>query len=1431
LENKLIVGLIVLLTVALGVVFAPFDYKLGPLPRNPVPVDAIPDLGENQQIVFTEWMGRSPQDVEDQVTYPLTVSLLGVPRVKTIRSYSYFGFSSIYVIFEDGVDFYWSRSRILEKLNSLPSGTLPEEVQPALGPDATALGQVYWYTLEGRDPEGNPAPGWGLEELRSIQDWQVRYALMSARGISEVASVGGYEKEYQIDVDPDSMQAHDVTLQDVFKAIKMSNIDVGARTIEVNRVEYIIRGLGFIENLDDIRKTVVKTTENVPIYVKDVAHVSAGPALRRGALDKEGAQAVGGVVVVRDGFNPLEAIKNIKDKIARISSGLPEKAVIYDEKASREEVKAFAQKHGFQAYSRSGLNQEAWMDWLKQNSQKEWPEWVTISKVTVVPFYDRTGLIYETLGTLGSALTEEILVTIIVVLVAVMHLRSSILISGALPLAVLMCFIAMKAFRVDANIVALSGIAIAIGTIVDMSIIVCENILRHLEDAGEEENQLEIVYNASREVGGAVLTAVLTTIVSFLPVFTMTGAEGKLFQPLAFTKTFALIGSVIIALTIVPAGAHILFTGKISSRAFKRTSMVGIVLGGIFAGIFLTWWVGAIIVALGVLNLVEDYLPNLFKNAGWWVTATTAVAFFTVLLTKHWLPLGPEAGTVRNLIFVGGLIGGLLGFFYLFRKIYSQALHICLIHKIKFMLLPVGLIVFGICFVWLGPKTFFGPENAAERQSFTGENEIQELVGDKILEKRGQTILWTREALAMTEAQLEGRLKELKVTNQTTVLRDWREARRISRLQKRPWGTEKQPVPDAVRHAPLGTKLRWTLAQGWDGLGKEFMPPLDEGSFLLMPTTMPHASIGEALDVLQKQDLAIRAVPEVESVVGKIGRAETPLDPAPISMVETIINYKSEYITDKSGHRIHFRYNKGKEEFVRDKSGELIHDPDGRPYRQWRDHIKSADDIWHEIVDASRLPGTTSAPKLQPIAARLVMLQSGMRAPMGVKVKGPDLESIEDAALQIEKFLKEVPGVRPATVIADRIVGKPYIEIDIDREAIARYGIHIQNVQDVIEVALGGKRITRTVEGRERYGVRVRYMRELRDEIESLGEVLVTASDGAQLPLEQMAEIRYERGPMVIKSEDTFLVGYVVFDKKAGVAEVDVVEQCQRYLQGKKEAGEFNPAEGISYEFAGNYQNQIRARRTLMVVLPLALFIIFLILYFQFRSVSTTFLVFSGIVLAWAGGFMLIWLYNQPWFLDFEVFGTNLRVLFQMPLLSSRTGALAEQINLSVAVWVGFLALFGIASDNGVVIATYLDQSFDTRHVGSIEDIRKATVAGAVRRIRPCLMTSATTILALLPVLTSTGRGSDVMVPMAIPSFGGMLVVLVSVFSVPILYCTIKEFKHHTGWSELTTGLIIFFTGGLALFGMVIYCGLRDWAMPEVTQNAEKNDEDISSLS
>ncbi|MGF1615363.1 MAG: efflux RND transporter permease subunit [Gammaproteobacteria bacterium] len=1312
LEQKLVVALLLLLVMGWGVAVAPFDWRIDWLPRSPVPVDAIPNLGENQQIVFTEWPGRSPQDVEDQVTYPLTVSLLGVPGVREVRSSSAFGFSMIFLIFDEDTEFYWSRARIIEKLNSLPAGLLPEDVTPALGPDATALGQVYWYTIEGRDPDGRPIGGWDLHELRSVQDWYVRYGLLAAEGISEVASIGGFVREYQVDVDPDALRAHGVTLQQVFEAVRSSNLDVGARVVEINRVEYFVRGLGFIKDLAELEEAVVRVgPDYVPIRVRDVAVVTLGPAERRGALTIGGAEAVGGVVIVRENYNPLRAIQNVKAKIDEISTGLPAKAVIDWTKADRRDVERFAADQGIQPFASTELNQDDWLGWLHATPRVHWPDWLNLSQLEIVSFYDRTGLIYETLGTLNDALVQQVLVTILVVIVMVLHLRTALVISATLPLAVLIGFILMKLVGIDANVVALAGIAIAIGTIVDMSVIVTENVLKHLKEADPEEPRIEVVFRATQEVGSAILVAISTTIVSFLPVFTMTGAEGKMFVPLAFTKTFVLVGAIFLTLTVVPAAAHLFIAGRDGGgvpAALRRAALFGLAtlaaalaLIALLAGWQLVFAFALLLLAVAAYRLwgerLERRAPRLatwrgrirrvFARAGPWLASAIGALVVWWVLGAVWEPLGPQAGTLQNFLFVGLVIGGLLGSFWLLMVVYAPILRWCLGHKATFLSLPVLLVLLGSS-IWLGfDRTF-----------------------------------------SLVPATAEG----IGVDPQT-----------LRNSGPWSWATRKFP-----------------------GLGREFMPPLDEGAFLWMPTTMPHASIGEVLEVLKYQDLAILSVPEVALVAGKLGRAETALDPAPISMLETLIHYRAEYVTDDAGRRVNFRYDRRSAEFLRDGDGELIPDPNGRPYRQWRDHIHSPQDIWDEIVEAAQLPGTTSAPRLQPIETRLVMLQTGMRAPMGVKVRAPDLETLDRMAIELERQLRQVPAIRADTVNAERVVGKPYLEIDIDRETIARYGLNITDVQQVIAVAIGGETVTTTVEGRERYPVRVRYPRELRTEIDELERVLVAAPDGTQVPLREVAQVRYTRGPQMIRAEDTFLTAYVTFGGQPGIAEVEVVEQAQAFLQGRIVAGDLVVPPGVNWRFAGNYEHQLRAAKTLSVVLPIALTIIFLILYFQFRSVVTTLIVFSGIAVAWAGGFILIWLYGESWFADFSVFGVNMRELFQM-----------GTINLSVAVWVGFLALFGIAVDNGVVLATYLRQSFDKHRPETLWALRAATVAAGLRRGRPCLMTTATTVLALLPVLTSTGRGADIMIPMAIPSVGGMGLVLLSLFTVPVLYCLAEEIK------------------------------------------------------
>ncbi|MDA3930897.1 MAG: efflux RND transporter permease subunit [Prolixibacteraceae bacterium] len=1248
LENRLVTFLVLVVFISWGIINSPFGWDTGILPSDPVPVDAIPDIGENQQIVYTEWKGRSPQDIEDQISYPLTTSLLGIPGVKTIRSNSIFGVSSIYIIFDEGIEFYWSRTRILEKLNSLPAGILPEDVKPTLGPDATALGQIYWYTLEGRDKDGNPSGGWDPHELRSIQDFQVRYALTAAKGVSEVASIGGFVKEYQIDIDPNAMKAYNVNVAQIIAAVKNSNLDIGARTIEFNRVEYLIRALGYIKNLEDLEQSVVAVNDNVPVRLKDVARVNFGPATRRGGLDKGGAEAVGGVVVARYGANPLQTIDNVKSKIAEISPGLPSRT-------------------------------------LADGS---------ISKVTIVPFYDRTGLIKETLGTLEEAISLELLISILVIIVLVLNLRASILISSLLPLGVLITFIAMRQFGVDANIVALSGIAIAIGVMVDVGIVFTENIIRHTglpDNIGARGKKLaNVIYTATTEVAGAVVTALATTIISFLPVFAMQAAEGKLFKPLAYTKTFTMLSALLIGLIIIPTLAHWVFSIRFEKNKYKKIFNLLLVVAGLALSITTGYYIALALTVYGINGYFSDKwkapkynYPNLINIA----ISVVVVVFY---LSRAWMPLGAQNSFFANFLFVVVVVSIVLGLLSCVVLFYSKILNWALNNKWKFLSVPIFIILFGIT-TWQGFDKLFGF------------------------------------------------------------------------------------MPKFISETSLYQKLDKSLP----GIGKEFMPSLDEGSFLLMPTTMPHSGIQENLDVIRILDKKVNAIPEIETVVGKWGRVNSALDPAPTSMYENVINYKSEYMLNVDGHRMRFKVGKNGFELkdgtsydpktegfrVIDKA-ELIQDKRGEYFRQWRDEIKTPDDIWAEIIKKARIPGLTSAPKLQPISTRLVMLQTGMRAPMGIKVYGPDLESIEKVGFELEEHLKQVEGVKSMSVFADRVVGKPYLEMEIDRKAIARYGITVKQLQTVIGSAIGGMQLTTTVEGRERFPVRLRYAREYRDNPEDIKRILIPTSNGNQVPLGELITIHYIRGPQLIKSEDTFLVSYVIFDKKEGFAEVDVVENTQAYLKDLIDKGVFQLPAGVSYVFTGNYENQIRATKRLLVVVPISLIIIFLILYFQFRSVVSTSLIFSGIIVALSGGFIMLWFYAQPWFLDGSLAGIELRNLFQV-----------HTINLSVAVWVGFIALFGVATDDGVLVSTYIKQLHEQHKPTTIKEVRKLVLEAGSKRVRPAIMTTATTIIALLPILTSTGKGSDIMVPMAIPLFGGMTIEVLTMFMVPVLYSMWQEGK------------------------------------------------------
>jgi len=1320
-ENRVITFIFLITFVVLGMVYMPFNWKPEFFPRDPIAVDAIPDIGENQQIVATEWMGRSPKDIQDQVSYPLTTALLGIPGVQTIRSTSMFGMSFIYIIFKDNVEFYWSRSRILEKLNSLPSGTLPIGVQPTLGPDATALGQIYWYTLEGRNPKtGTPNGGWNPQELRTVQDFYVKYGLTTAEGVSEVASVGGFVKEYQIDLNPEALKAFNVSIMDVMNAVRKSNLDIGAETIELNNVEYIIRGLGYVKNLEDLELSVVAVRNNIPVRIKDVAHVVFGPATRRGGLDKAGSEAVGAVVVARYGSNPMDVIGNVKEKIREIESGMPQKTL----------------SDG------------------------------TISKVTIVPFYDRTGLIRETIGTLESALSHEILISIIVIIVLVLNLRASLIVAGLLPIGVLMTFIMMKLFGIEANIVALSGIAIAIGVMVDIGIVDVENILRHLEmpeNKGIRGKQLMLViFKATTEVRDAVVTSIATTIVSFLPVFAMQAAEGKLFHPLAFTKTFSLISAFLLGIIVLPTLTHVFFSIRIDTRKIRKIWNGSLMIAGFLFIIFWQAWPALALIAVGINNLLEDLWPEQRKEFPNYVNIAITVLIAAWYLTIEWLPLGAHNSILINYLFVGGLIIIILAALMSMVRFYESIMRWALEHKGKFLLIPAITLLFGLL-AWQGfDRTFNLIASGAEH------------MGWKTFR---QTAFW------------------------------------------------KSP------------------ARLFPGTGKEFMPSLNEGSFLLMPTSMPHSSIQKNLEYIETLDKRLSTIPEVEIAVGKWGRVNSALDPAPIQMFENTINYRSEYFLDENGQRQKFKidsdgnfvlnlsevgktieingnkketdrnnvaiesikeikYNKekgifsvriGDQSFIVEKpytlvSGNfnqfqfitsnfnlfqtistnfkqyLIQDNTGDYFRQWRTEIKTPNDIWNEIVKVTNIPGLTSAPKLQPIETRLVMLSTGMRAPMGLKVFGPDLDAIEKGGMQLEQALKDVPSIKGSSVFYDRAVGAPYLEIKLNREAMARYGMTISDIQEVLQVAVGGMALSNSVEGRERFPIRVRYARELRDNPDDIKHILIPAMNGVQVPLSEIADIDYTRGAQMIRSENTFLNGYVIFDKNEGKAEVDVVDDAARILQQKLSSGSLILPAGVSYKFAGNYEHQLRATKRLAIVIPISLLLILLLLYFQFRTVTASLIHFSGVFVAFAGGFIMLWLYGQDWFLNFNLAGINLRELFQM-----------HTINLSVAVWVGFIALFGIATNDGVIMGTYIHQVFEMRKPATISEVREAVVTAGLKRVRPAMMTTAVAVIALLPVLSSNGKGSDIMIPMAIPMFGGMVIQVMTVFVVPMFQAMWRE--------------------------------------------------------
>ena len=1136
-----------------------------------IPIDAIPDIGEKQVIVLADWPGRSPQDVEDQVTYPLTVSLSGTPGVKTIRSFSGFGFSMVFIVFKDEVDYYWARSRVLERMN-VAVGRLPQGVLPTLGSDATALGQIFYYTLQ--------ADGADLAQLRSLQDWYIRYQLQSVEGVTEVSTLGGYVREYQIDVLPEKLRAHRVTLPDVYEAVRRSNIDVGAKVVESNRFEFFIRGKGFVRSVQDIENVVIRQEAGTPIYVKNVATVQLGPEFRRGTLDNAGREATGAVVLMRYGENPLAVINRLKNKIAEIEPGLR----------------------------------------VTLPSGKAVP-------VKLVPYYDRTDIIYEVMATLKDNLIEESIAVAFVTILFLLHLRSSLAVLPTLPLALAMSFMGMYWLGVDSNIMSLAGIAIAIGDVSDMGIIMTENIYRRLTtDRGRP--YFEVVYEAATEVGGAIVTAVVNTVISFIPVFALTGPEGKMFKPLAYTKTFAIAASVILAITVVPVLSYYLLKPVTWSR--RRSLFFGSIAG-----------------IAAMIGLRISLVWGLDLGATWtgWPTSLGVGCLVGALVDRmgreRLIPL--EENRVSQLIF----------------QVYRPTLRWVLAHKGTALTVPVCIIALGLT-VWLGFDVVGVPISATCRGA-----------GFDITRTTG-----------------------------------WQ-----------------------------------CLEQTFPGLGREFMPPLDEGSFLYMPSMLPSASLTVAEEVIQQQDIAIRTVLEVRDVVGKVGRAESSLDPAPISMIETIVTLKPESdwrtLPQPRWHS--------------DQAWLTWCRPALRTVWPEERRITKAE-ILEELNRQAAIPGVLPT-WLQPIQTRLVMLQTGFRAMMGVKVYGSDLKEIEQVCLQMEQLLKKVPGA--VDVVADRLVGKPYLEYEIDREAAARYGVSIRDIQDVIEIAIGGERLTTTVEGRERYPIRVRYPRELRERFDDLEHILVPTSTGAHVPIAQVAKLSDSIGPQEIKSENGLLVGYVTLNTRDR-DEISVVEDAERLLQSERKrsdelvaGGRHTEASlivppGYYWTWSGQFENERRAMERLSLLVPLVLLSMVFSLYFSFGKWWLALLVFLDIAISVSGGFI---------------------------------GLLFYGANLSVAVWVGFIALVGVSDDDSVVMLAYLEDLFREKPPQSVDDVRKLVIEAGLKRIRPCLMTSATTIIGLAPIFWDTGRGSDVMQPMAIPSVGGMTIALITLFVIPCCYCLVKEWQ------------------------------------------------------
>ena len=1036
------------------VIFAVLILSLGGfVAMSTIPLDAIPDLSDVQVIILTEYPGQAPQVVEDQVTYPLTTAMLSVPFAKVVRGYSFFGLSFVYIIFEDDTDMYWARSRVLEYLNFV-SGRLPQGVTPQLGPDATGVGWVYEYMVESDRHD--------LQQLRSIQDWYLRYELMSVPGVTEVASIGGYVKQYQVEVDPNKLLAFNIPLNKVRMAIQRSNNDVGGKLIEMSETEFIVRGLGYIRSLDDLKKIALGVdTNGTPILLRNVANIHLGPDLRRGLADRDGlGETVGGIIVMRYGENALKVIEDVRKKIDDLKSGLPE-------------------------------------------------------GVEIMPAYDRSLLIERAIDNLKEKLLEESVVVALVCIVFLLHFRSAFVAIFTLPVGILISFLIMRYQGINANIMSLGGIAIAIGAMVDAAIVMIENAHKHIERNGGKGDHWQTMIDASKEVGPALFYSLLIITFSFLPVFSLQAQEGRLFTPLAFTKTYAMAASALLAITIVPVLMGYFIKGKILPEE---------------------------------KNPINRFLICVYRPC--------------------------------------------IRFVLKFRK----------------TTLAIGAVVLAVTII---------------------------------------------------------------------------------------------PVRN---------------------IGSEFMPPLNEGDLLYMPTTDPGISITKARELLQQTDKIIRTFPEVERVFGKIGRAETATDPAPLSMIETTITLKQQ--DDWPRRKIVSRW----------YSGWMPHWLT-TPFRWiWPEHrAVTMDELVAELNATIQFPGLTNAWTM-PIKTRIDMLSTGIKTPVGIKLMGADLDTLNTLGARVQVIVQKLPGTLSA--FADKVTGGNFLDFEINRDEVARYGLTVGDVQDIIQSAVGGMNVSFTVEGLERYPINVRYSRELRDSISKLKRVIIPTPTGAQIPISQVADIRIRKGAPVIKSENARHTAWVYVD----ISGIDIGTYVKRAQQAVKE--ELDLPEGYSVVWSGQYEYMERAAKRLRIVVPVTLLIIFLLLYLNFKNVTESLIVMLSLPFSLVGGF---------WFIYFLGY------------------------NMSVAVGVGFIALAGVAAETGVVMLIYLDHAYEDREkqgeMRSLKDLYEAVMEGAVERVRPKMMTVTAIIAGLLPILWGHGTGSQVMKRIASPMVGGMITsTILTLLVIPTIY-------------------------------------------------------------